>query len=79
MSKHPNKHIEEAIQYAMENGWYVVESGKSAHSFCRLKCVYGYSEHQMSIWSTPKSPENHAKQIRRKADQCKGNDERIKE
>lgn len=24
----------------------------------------------MSVWSTPKSPENHAKQIKRKVDAC---------
>ncbi len=24
----------------------------------------------MSIWSTPKNPEQHAKQIRRKVDEC---------
>lgn len=45
MDKHPNKHIREAIEYAIENGWDVVESGKSSHAFCRLRCIAGHTEH----------------------------------
>ena len=48
---------------AVANGWEMVDTGKSAHAFCRLRCVAGHTEHQMSIWSTPKNAENHAKQI----------------
>lgn len=70
MAKHPNKHIQAALEYAQRHGWQVVSSGKSAHSFCRLRCLQGHSEHQMSVWSTPKSPENHAKQIIRKVNEC---------
>lgn len=29
----------------------------------------------MSVWSTPKNAENHAKQIIRKVDECKGAEE----
>lgn len=72
MDKHPNKHIREAIEYAIENGWDVVESGKSSHAFCRLRCIVGHTEHQMSVWSTPRNPENHAKQIIRNVNQCNG-------
>lgn len=72
MDKHPNKHIREAIEYAIKNGWDVIESGKSSHSFCRLRCLAGHHEHQMSVWSTPGNPENHAKQIIRKVKQCRG-------
>ncbi|QEY24794.1 hypothetical protein [Neisseria animalis] len=71
--KHPDKHIQAAIEYALQHGWQLVKSGSSSHAFCRLKCIYKHSEHQMSVWSTPQNPENHAKQIIRKADQCKGN------
>ncbi|MDK4689693.1 hypothetical protein [Kingella negevensis] len=70
MNKHPNKHIRAAIEFALQHGWEVVDSGKSAHAFCRLRCLKGHREHQMSIWSTPKSPENHAKQIIRKVKEC---------
>jgi hypothetical protein len=72
MKKHPNKHIREAIKLAVANGWEMVDTGKSAHAFCRLRCVAGHTEHQMSIWSTPKNPENHAKQILHKVQQCHG-------
>lgn len=72
MKKHPNKHIRDAIAYAEANGWDVIETGKSAHAFCRLYCRAGHAEHMMSIWSTPRNPENHAKQILHKVSQCNG-------
>jgi len=69
--KHPNKEIDEAIQYAIENGWRYKESGKSSHSWGRLLCPLHSPEGcSMSIWSTPRNTGNHAKQIMRKVDQC---------
>ncbi|OAM31705.1 hypothetical protein A7P96_04510 [Eikenella sp. NML03-A-027] len=70
MGKHPNKHIRAALAYAEQHGWAVVPAGKSAHAFCRLRCLQGHTEHQMSVWSTPRNPENHAKQIIRKVNEC---------
>lgn len=70
MTKHPNKHIQAALEYAKAHGWEVIPSGRSAHAFCRLRCRLGHHEHQMSVWSTPRSPENHAKQIIRKVQEC---------
>ncbi|AUQ41253.1 MULTISPECIES: hypothetical protein [Yersiniaceae] len=73
MKKHPNKHIQEAIEYALNNGWEWVEAGKSSHAFCRLRCGNPEGEHkthQRSVWSTPRVPENHAQQIRRSVDEC---------
>ena len=70
MKKHPNKHIRAAIEFALDNDWQVVSAGKSAHAFCRLRCMQGHTEHQMSVWSTPKNPELHAKQIMRKIKEC---------
>ncbi|ADP10432.1 hypothetical protein EJP617_07510 [Erwinia sp. Ejp617] len=29
-----------------------------------------HQQHQMSVWSTPRVPEHHAAQIRRKVDSC---------
>jgi hypothetical protein len=70
-AKHPNKEIEAAIQYAESKGWRYIDAGNSSHAWGRLLC------HQkergacrMSIWSTPKVPENHARQIRRNVDKC---------
>lgn len=70
MAKHPNKSIQAALEYAKKHGWEIVPYGRSAHSFCRLRCKQGHTEHQMSIWSTPRNPENHAKQILRKVKEC---------
>lgn len=46
-------------------------AGSSAHSFAKLRCgIPDHTDHVMSIWSTPKAPENHAKQIIRVVDKC---------
>lgn len=69
MKEHPNKHIQAAIEYALDNNWKFRAS--RGHAFGRLSCgVAGHTEHQMSVWSTPKSPELHAKQIIRQVDRC---------
>ena len=60
---------------AVANGWEMVDTGKLSHACCRLRCVAGHTEHQMSIWSTPKNAENHAKQIVHKVQQCHGEQE----
>ncbi|HHJ0099710.1 hypothetical protein DJ60_957 [Yersinia enterocolitica] len=73
MSKHPNKHIQAAIEYALKAGWVLVPPGDSAHCFCKLRCGDPKGEHRdhhQSVWSTPKVPENHAQQIRRAVDKC---------
>ncbi|MDT0133952.1 MULTISPECIES: hypothetical protein [Providencia] len=64
MKKHPNKHIQAAIEYAIENGWLWVSAGNSSHTFCKLRCGNAVDEHKthmMSVWSTPKVMEVHAK------------------
>jgi hypothetical protein len=75
--KHPHKEIEAAIQYALKQGWELKESGNSAHSWGRLKCGEKSRQGcQISIWSTPRNPYNHAQQIRRAVDRCQhGGDE----
>jgi len=68
---HPNKEIESAIQFAEEKGWRYRETGKSAHAWGRLLCPQQNREEcSMSIWSTPRVPDNHANQIRRKIKSC---------
>lgn len=72
IAKHKDKHIQAAIDYAISQGWRLVKGGGSSHCYAQIRC--GNSEHgthMMSIWSTPKNCENHAKQIRRKVNQCK--------
>jgi hypothetical protein len=67
--RHPNKHIEAAVQYAEEQGWEVQLS--EGHAWGRLYCPLRTREgHIISVWSTPRKPEDHARFIRRKVDAC---------
>lgn len=69
--KHKNKNIEDALQYAESKGWRYKSSGNSAHAWGRILCsMVDRNGCSMSVWSTPKSNENHAKQIKRKVDAC---------
>ena len=69
--RHPNKEIETAIREAERLGWEVIKSGKSAHGWGRLLCQEQSRQGcQISIWSTPRSPENHARQILRAIARC---------
>lgn len=69
--KHPNKDIELALKYAESKGWRYQQTGNSAHAWGKILCPLASREgHSMSIWSTPKSAENHAKQIKRNVDAC---------
>lgn len=71
MAEHPNKHIREAIKYAEESGWTFTKASARAHIYgkilCRRRDRDGCS---YNILSTPKSPENHARRIRRTVDSC---------
>jgi hypothetical protein len=67
--RHPNKHIEKAIQYAEGLGWRVRKS--KGHAWGRIYCPLATPEGCIvSIHSTPKNPENHARHIRREVDLC---------
>ena len=72
--KHPNKDIRAALEYAEQKGWRIVEGG--SHAWGKFYCPYNDSQCRwvefcvISIWSTPKNPTNHAKQIRRVVDNC---------
>ncbi len=68
MKRHPDKDIRQAINYALANGWKFKES--NGHAFGRLYCMLGHSEHQLSVWSTPRNSSNHAKQIVAFIDKC---------
>jgi hypothetical protein len=68
---HPNKHIREAIEYALEQGWNYEEGGKS-HRKGTLLCPYGHGGCMFFVYGTPRIPENTAKRIRRDVDNCPG-------
>jgi hypothetical protein len=66
---HPNKHIESAVQYAESLGWRVKVA--TGHAWGRIFCPHRARDGcQYSVWSTPKSPEHHARHLRHKIDSC---------
>jgi hypothetical protein len=78
MAQHPNKHIREAIKYAEDNGWRFVKASARAHIYGELLCGQSSREGcRVSIYSTPRVPEDHAKDIRRAVGRCphEGGDE----
>jgi hypothetical protein len=71
VNDHPNKHIREAVDYALVKGWRLVKSGPRAHAWGRLYCpakVRGGCI--VSVYGTPRVPENHARSVRRLVDAC---------
>ncbi len=72
--KHPNKEIQEVIEYPIKNGWEIKES--SGHAWGKMYCPYNDSNCRLgnyciiSIWSTPKKSYSHAQQIKRVVDKC---------
>jgi hypothetical protein len=71
---HQRKEIEGAIRHAEALGW---EWRKGAgHAWGILRCPWNDEECrcgeycQISVWSTPRNPGNHARQIRRVVDGC---------
>jgi hypothetical protein len=73
-SNHPSKEIEAAIAHAEKHGWRVEKGG--AHAWGKMYCPKNDAECRcgeyciVSIWSTPKVPENHARQLCRVVDKC---------
>jgi hypothetical protein len=74
-NKHPKKEIEQALAYAESRGWRLEIGG--AHAWEKMYCPANDRDCRcgefciVSIWSTPRSVENHARQIRRVVDNCK--------
>ena len=68
-SRHPKPAIEKAVRYVEQLGWRVELSG--GHAWGRLYCPMSTREGCIvSVWSTPRVPENHARQIRKVVDAC---------
>jgi hypothetical protein len=81
IKKHPNKAIQAVIEDALSRGWRLIEPGKSAHAWGFLYCPeVSRKGCKISIWRTPRVPENHAKQILKIINQCehqRGNDDAV--
>jgi hypothetical protein len=67
--RHPAKEIEEAVREAEAKGWTVSLSHGHAWGIlrCRLAARGGC---QISVWSTPRDADNHARQLRRQIARC---------
>jgi len=67
-SRHPKKEVEAAVVYAEAHGWSVTTT-RQGHRWGVAVCP-GDCAPPMSIWSTPRNPGNHARQIIRNVDRC---------
>ncbi|TNE42085.1 MAG: hypothetical protein EP348_00330 [Alphaproteobacteria bacterium] len=68
-ARHPDKHIESAVRYAEANGWTVKMS--NGHAWGRLYRRFHDREGCIiTVWSTPRNPQNHAKAIMRSVGRC---------
>lgn len=67
--RHPDKDIEAAIQYALAKGWRIVLS--SGHAWAKMYCVgAGRGACVHSVYSTPRNPMKHARQILAYVNNC---------
>lgn len=67
--RHKNKHIEAAVRYAESLGWTFKKC--KGHAWGSLYCPGATRQSCLIyIYSTPRVPENHARQIRREIDLC---------
>jgi len=75
-SRHPKKGVEAALAHAESQGWRVEERHGRGHAWGPLYCPYQDHECRCgvfcraSVWSTPRSPDQHARQIRKVVDLC---------
>jgi len=71
---HPDKHIEAALTHAEAAGWRIEKS--SGHAWGKMFCPRNSKLCRCgefcitSIWSTPRNPHSHARQLRRVVDKC---------
>ena len=66
--------MDEALEYAEAQGWTVEKA--TEHAWGRLYCPCNDAECRygefciVSVWSTPKNPNNHVRQLKRVVDNC---------
>jgi replicative superfamily II helicase len=66
---HPNKEIEAVVSEAENEGW--TWQKVKGHAWGQILCAHHDRDGcRISIWSTPKNAENHAKQVRRAVNRC---------
>ena len=65
-SRHSKKDVEKALRIAEAAG-FAVTSSASGHRWGVIDCGHGCTH---SVWSTPRNPVNHAKQLIRTVERC---------
>jgi hypothetical protein len=74
-TRHQHKEIAAAVQYALSRGWSLTRASARAHVWGRLFCPRGDRDGCIiNVHSTPRVPENHADDIRRKVERCRHTD-----
>ncbi|MFW5655499.1 MAG: hypothetical protein ACOCYW_07620 [Roseicyclus sp.] len=81
--RHPDKDIEAALREMEAIGWRVeAAKGGSAHAWGFVLCPANAGDAcrggvfcRMSVWSTPRDPQRHARDLLRKAQGCVMRDE----
>lgn len=72
--RHPNKEIEKALAFAETQGWRVVPL--KGHAWGKIQCPWNEKDCrcgtfcQVSVWSTPRVPEDMASKIHRAVEGC---------
>jgi hypothetical protein len=67
--RHPKKAVEAAVAFAEGRGWRWRKG--EGHCWGRLKCIRAdRSGCQVSVYSTPRNAEDHARAIVRRVNQC---------
>jgi hypothetical protein len=66
--RYSNKHIEAAVKHAESLHWRLVKASAHAHSWGYLLSPQTRMGCELTVYSTPRVPENHAKDIRREVD-----------
>jgi hypothetical protein len=68
-AKHPKREVDAAVKQLFEAKWTFRKGG--GHAWGVFQCPEDSREGcQISVWSTPKSPENHGKQIKKALEKC---------
>ena len=70
-ARHPRKDVETALAWAEAAGWRVTPTS-SGHRWGVMRCgsPEGQAGCQASIWSTPRNPSDHGRQIMRRVQKC---------
>jgi hypothetical protein len=74
--RHPDRHVEDALRYAEQQGWRIELLSPRAHGWGKMYCPHNdpgcrCGEYCVTVvWGTPRRPEDHARQLRRVVDGC---------